>query len=106
VALRRDLILARILPPHIRTHTCKRGADARQRTPFSRIRTSGVGATVQASASLQKLIGIGGRYFDELTLSSEDEVPVVYFDVMALFADRREYLKQVAASAKPPATDD
>jgi hypothetical protein len=36
--------------------------------------------------ALQRLMGIDGKYFDELTLWSEDEVRVVYFDVSNLFA--------------------
>ena len=37
-----------------------------------------------ATVLLQKLIGRNGKYFDELTLMSADEVRVVYFDVSDL----------------------
>jgi hypothetical protein len=41
------------------------------------------------TVALQKLIGIDGRYFDELTLRSpEDGMRVVYFDVSDLFRKR------------------
>jgi hypothetical protein len=96
-----------LFPLTIGTHTRKRGTYPRQLTPSSRTRTSGRRRNCPGfPLALQKLIGIGGRSVDELTLWSEDEVRVVYFDVTHLFADGREYLKQVAASAKPPATDD
>ena len=38
-----------------------------------------------ATVLLQKLLVRNGKYFDELTLMSADEVRVVYFDVSDLF---------------------
>jgi hypothetical protein len=42
-----------------------------------------------ATVLLQKLIGRNGKYFDELTLRSADEMRVVYFDVSDVFGKRR-----------------
>jgi hypothetical protein len=48
------------------------------------------------SLALQKLMVMDGKYVDELTLWSEDEVRVVYFDVSDLFG------KEFEASGRTP----